>query len=107
VLDEATDMARRLDQRSLESQSRAERQFVRLHREPSSEAMEDARRAADSALQVFDGHADDFGQSRAWCLRADIDWIQGQAGRADDAWAPSDGACESSRRTVATILDPR
>ena len=32
-------------------------------------------------------HADDFGQSRAWCLRAAIDWLQGQAARADDAWA--------------------
>ena len=87
VLDEATDLARRFEQRSLESSARAERQFVRLHREPSSEAMEDARRAADSALQTFDEHAEDFGQSRVWCLQADIDWIQGQAARADDAWA--------------------
>ena len=30
---------------------------------------------------------DDFGQSRAWCLRAAVDWIQGQVARADDAWA--------------------
>jgi predicted ATPase/class 3 adenylate cyclase len=87
VLDEATDLARRFEQRSLESRARAERQFVRLHREPSSEAMEDARRAAEGALQTFDEHAEDFGQSRVWCLQADIDWIQGQAGRADDAWA--------------------
>ena len=87
VLDEATDLARRFEQRSLESRARVERQFVRLHREPSSEAVEDARRAADSALQMFAEHADDFGQSRAWCLRAAIDWLQGQAARADDAWA--------------------
>ena len=80
-------MARRLHQRGLESSARVERQFVRLYREPSSEAMEDARRAADGALQVFEEHADDFGQSRAWCLRAAVDWIQGQAARADDAWA--------------------
>ena len=87
VLDEATDMARRSDERGLESRSRVERQFVRLYREPSSKAMEDARRAADGALQVFEEHADDFGQSRAWCLRAAVDWIQGQVARADDAWA--------------------
>ena len=80
-------MARRLDQRSLESSARVERQYVRLHREPSSEALEEARRAADDALQVFDEHADDLGQSRAWCLRAAIDWLQGHAARADDAWA--------------------
>ena len=36
---------------------------------------------------MFAEHADDFGQSRAWCLRAAIDWLQGQAARADDAWA--------------------
>ena len=63
VLDEATDLARRFDERSLESRSRVERQFVRLHREPSSKAVEDARCAADGALQVFEEHADDFGQS--------------------------------------------
>ncbi len=79
-------MARRFDQRSLESRARVERQFVRLHREPSSEAVEDARRAADGALRVFGEHADDFGQSRAWCLRAMTEWIQGQVARADDAW---------------------
>jgi class 3 adenylate cyclase/tetratricopeptide (TPR) repeat protein len=87
VLDEATDMARKLDQRSLESSARVERQVVRLYREPSSEVVEDARRAADDALQVFDEYADHFGQSRAWSLRAAIDWLQGQAARADDAWA--------------------
>jgi predicted ATPase/class 3 adenylate cyclase len=86
VLDEATDMARRFNQRSLESGARVERQFVRLHREPSSEAVEDARRAADGALRVFGEHADDFGQSRAWCLRAMTEWIEGQVARADDAW---------------------
>jgi predicted ATPase len=89
VLDEATDMARRFDERRLEARSKVERQFVRLHREPSSMAVEDARHAADDALQVFEEHADDFGQSRAWCLRAAIDWLQGQAARADDAWARS------------------
>ena len=87
VLDEATDMARRSDERSLESSAKVERQFVRLHREPSSKAVEDARRVADGALQVFDEHADGFGQSRAWCLRAATEWIEGQVARADDAWA--------------------
>jgi tetratricopeptide (TPR) repeat protein len=95
VLDEATEMARRFDERSLESRSLVERQFVRLHREPSSEAMEDSRNAADGALQLFAEHADDFGQSRAWCLRAAIDWLQGQAARADDAW---DRAAVHARR---------
>ncbi len=89
VLDEAADTARRFDERSLEARSRVERHFVRLHREPSSEAVEDARHAADDALKVFEQHADDFGQSRAWCLRAAIDWLQGQAASADDAWARS------------------
>jgi predicted ATPase/class 3 adenylate cyclase len=87
VLDEATEAARKFDQRTLEARSRVERQFVRLHREPSSEAVEDARNAADDALALFAEHEDDFGQSRALCLRAAIDWLQGQAARADDAWA--------------------
>jgi class 3 adenylate cyclase/tetratricopeptide (TPR) repeat protein len=87
VLDEATDMAGRVGQRGLESSARVERQFVRLHRDPSSEAVEDARQAADNALQVLDERVDDLGHSRAWCLRAAIDWLQGQAASADDAWA--------------------
>ncbi len=87
VLDEATDTARRLDQQNLESSARVERQFVRLHREPNSEAVEAACRAADGALQVLAEYSDDFGLSRAWCLRAAIDWLRGQAARADDAWA--------------------
>src|SRR5262249_27820692 len=52
VLDEATNVARRFDHRGLESRSMVERQFVRLHREPNSVAVEDARQAADDALQV-------------------------------------------------------
>jgi class 3 adenylate cyclase/tetratricopeptide (TPR) repeat protein len=87
VLDEATGMARSSNHRSLESRSTVERQFVRLHREPSSKAVEEARRAADGALQVFGEHADDSGQSRAWCLRAMTEWIEGQVARADVAWA--------------------
>jgi class 3 adenylate cyclase/tetratricopeptide (TPR) repeat protein len=87
VLDEAADAAGRFDERSLEARLRVERQFVRIHRDPSSEAVEDARRAAEGALQVFEEHPDDFGLSRAWCLRAAIDWFHGQAARADDAWA--------------------
>ncbi len=86
VLDEATDTARRFDEPSLEARSKVERQFVRLHREPSRAAVKEARRAADDALQVFEEHADDCGQSRAWCLRAMTDWIEGQVARADDGW---------------------
>jgi class 3 adenylate cyclase/tetratricopeptide (TPR) repeat protein len=87
VLDSATEMARRLGELMLESSARVERQFVRLHREPSVDAVTGARFTAERALRDIQEHADDFAHSRAWCLRAAIDWLQGQAGKADEAWA--------------------
>jgi class 3 adenylate cyclase/tetratricopeptide (TPR) repeat protein len=85
VLSEAIENAG--DNRLLEARSRVEREFVGLHREPSAQAIHQARRVVDSALPLFEEVADDLGQSRVWCLRAMIDWLEGQAARADEAWA--------------------
>jgi class 3 adenylate cyclase/tetratricopeptide (TPR) repeat protein len=67
----------------LEARARLEQQFVRLQAEG---AIDEAERTARDALQVFEAHGDLRGQSRTWCLRATVDWIQGQAEKADGGW---------------------
>ncbi|MFL5932345.1 MAG: BTAD domain-containing putative transcriptional regulator [Gaiellaceae bacterium] len=67
----------------LEARARLEQQFVRLQAEG---AIDDPERIAQEALRVFEAHGDIRGQSRTWCLRATVDWIQGQAERADEGW---------------------
>ena len=69
----------------LQARARVEQQFVRLQAEAGGSVAE-TETVVDSALRVFERHADDLGQSRAWCLRALFEWLQGQAARADDAW---------------------
>jgi class 3 adenylate cyclase/tetratricopeptide (TPR) repeat protein len=67
----------------LEARARLEQQFVRLQAEG---AIDEDERITQDALRVFEAHGDLRGQSRTWCLRATVDWIQGQAKRADEGW---------------------
>jgi class 3 adenylate cyclase/tetratricopeptide (TPR) repeat protein len=68
----------------LKGRARVEQQFVRL--QTYAGAIDDVQRVADTALKAFEEHGDDSGQSRAWCLKASIAWIGGQAAQADEAW---------------------
>jgi class 3 adenylate cyclase/tetratricopeptide (TPR) repeat protein len=67
----------------LEARARLEQQFVRLQAEG---AIDEPDRIAQDALRVFEAHGDLRGQSRTWCLRATVDWIHGQAEKADEGW---------------------
>jgi class 3 adenylate cyclase/tetratricopeptide (TPR) repeat protein len=81
TLSEAIDRAG--DDELLQARARLEQQFVRLQAEG---AIDEAEQIAHEALQVFEAHADVRGQSRTWCLLATVDWIQGQALKADEGW---------------------
>ena len=62
-----------------------EREFVRLE----ADAVAGTARSlhvADAALQVLEHERDDYGQCRAWALRAQGHWFAGSVGRADAAW---------------------
>ncbi len=83
VLAEAIERAD--DDPLLESRARVEQQFVRLHAE-SRGAIGEAHRVATAALRVSEEHGDDLGQCRAWFLRAWIEWTEGHATGADEAW---------------------
>jgi len=74
----------------LQARSRVELQLVRLQADPAA-AIRESRRVADAALRVFAGRGDEAGQCRAWCLRAFVEWIEGHAGAADDAWRRAAG----------------
>jgi class 3 adenylate cyclase/DNA-binding SARP family transcriptional activator len=69
----------------LASRVRVEQAFVRLHAESSGDVRE-ARRVAAAALRAFEERGDDLGQCRASCLQASIEWIEGHATKADEAW---------------------
>jgi tetratricopeptide (TPR) repeat protein len=91
----------------LEARARVEQQFVALQTDTG--AIDDAARVADAALEVFEERGDDFGQIRAWSLKAFSAWIVGQAAKADEAWRRG---AEHSRRAGETrelfeILDWR
>jgi tetratricopeptide (TPR) repeat protein len=81
ALTEAIDRAG--DDALLEARARLEQQFVRLQAEA---AIDEHERVAQDALRVFEAHGDLRGQSRTWSLRATVDWIQGQAEKADGGW---------------------
>jgi class 3 adenylate cyclase/tetratricopeptide (TPR) repeat protein len=91
----------------LEARARVEQQFVRLQTYAS--AIDDVQRVADAAVKVFEEHEDDSGQSRAWCLKATIAWIGGQAAKADEAWqrAAEHALRAGDKREVFEILDWR
>ena len=91
----------------LEARAMVEQQFVLLQTDTG--AIDDASQVADGALEVFEEHGHDFGQIRAWSLKAFSAWIDGQAATADEAWRR---AAEHARRAGETrelfeILDWR
>jgi DNA-binding SARP family transcriptional activator/class 3 adenylate cyclase len=65
--------------------ARVEQGFVHLQTE-SAEPTGEARRVAATALPVFEEHGDDLGCCRAWCLLATVEWAEGHAIAADEAW---------------------
>ncbi|MEA2372708.1 MAG: hypothetical protein QOH12_3102, partial [Solirubrobacteraceae bacterium] len=84
VLDEA--IARAPEPR-VEALARVEREFVRLKTETGVGTEARARRVADAALPILEREDDDHGQSRAWCLLAEVAWQEGSIGGADEAWS--------------------
>ena len=80
------------------TRARVEQQLARL-RVGASAGLDEARRIADAALAR---RGDDLGRSRAWCLRAWIEWTESNAARADEAWgraaALAHGAGEERER---------
>ncbi len=91
----------------LEARAMVEQQFVLLQTDTG--AIDDVARVADGALKVFEERGDDFGQIRAWSLKAFSAWIVGQAAKADEAWRRG---AEHARRAGETrelfeILDWR
>jgi tetratricopeptide (TPR) repeat protein len=82
VLDEAI---ARAPEPWLGARARIERAFLRLETETSVGA-EQARQVADEALPALARARDDYGQCRAWSLRAQVAWIAGHVAQADDAW---------------------
>jgi class 3 adenylate cyclase/tetratricopeptide (TPR) repeat protein len=47
------------------------------------------RRRADRAIQVFERDGDEFGLARAWNLRAELQYGQGQSAAAEEGWRRS------------------
>jgi class 3 adenylate cyclase len=90
ALTEAIDRAG--DDALLEARARLEQQFVRLQAEGT---IDEPERVAQNVLRVFEAHGDLRGESRTWSLRATIDWIHGQAEKADEGWQR---AAELARR---------
>ena len=91
----------------LHARARVEQQFVRLQTHVG--AIDDVERVADAGLRVFSEHADDFGQIRAWSLKAFSAWIGGQAAKADAAWqrGAEHARRAGERRELFEILDWR
>ena len=85
VLEEATGLAEALRDPGLAARCRVERWFVRLQAE-SSQGIAQARRDAGAALAELEGRGDALGQCRAWRLLSWLDWTEGRAGAADEAW---------------------
>jgi class 3 adenylate cyclase/tetratricopeptide (TPR) repeat protein len=67
----------------LRARARIEQLFVRMQAEGTIVGAKDA---ADEALQVFELSGDELGQSRAWCLKATVEWIRGCVAAADECW---------------------
>jgi class 3 adenylate cyclase/tetratricopeptide (TPR) repeat protein len=91
VLDDA--IAQTSDVR-IQARAQVEREFVRLETE-TGVGVGHALAIADAATPVLERERDDFGQCRAWSLRAQAAWTSGQVARADEAWRE---AAECARR---------
>ncbi len=91
VLDQAIAEAPRPN---LRARAQVERELVRLETE-TSVGTEQARDVAAAVMPVLDREADEYGQSRAWLLRGQLDWGSGQVESADAAFRE---AAECARR---------
>jgi tetratricopeptide (TPR) repeat protein len=91
----------------LHARARVEEQLLRL--QTHTAAIADVQRVADACLDVFEEHADDFGQIRAWSLKAFSSWIGGQGAKADEAWrrGAEHARRAGERRELFEILDWR
>jgi tetratricopeptide (TPR) repeat protein len=82
VLDEAA--ARAPDPRLL-ARTQVERELVRFETETTT-GTEQARRVTEAVLPVLEREQDDYGLSRVWLLRGQLDWNAGRVESADEAW---------------------
>jgi DNA-binding SARP family transcriptional activator/tetratricopeptide (TPR) repeat protein len=105
VLDEAIRHAHAEDAPELAARASVERQRV-LIQQGSAWSVAEAERVADVAIEVLGKSGDQFGQCRAWCLRATVKWILGLAFEADQAWmrAAEHGQRAGSSRELFEIL---
>jgi class 3 adenylate cyclase/tetratricopeptide (TPR) repeat protein len=78
-----------------EARARIEREIVRVENDPGAGPAH-AHRVVDEVLPVLERAGDHGGQSRAWSLRAQADWVTGRAASADAAWRR---AAECTRRS--------
>jgi tetratricopeptide (TPR) repeat protein len=98
-MDEATEIldaaiVRAPDAR-LEARARIEREIIRIENDPSA-GIDGAIGVVDRALPVLERVDDHRGQSRAWSLRAQANWVAGRAASADAAWRE---AADCARRS--------
>jgi class 3 adenylate cyclase/tetratricopeptide (TPR) repeat protein len=91
----------------LEARARIEQQFVQLQTDTG--AIHDVERIANAALEVFERREDEFGQIRAWGLKAFSAWIGGHAAQADEAWrrGAEHARRAGEKRELFEILDWR
>jgi class 3 adenylate cyclase/predicted ATPase len=89
----------------LESRALVEEQFVRVQ-SATRGLLADAKSVATAALRVLARHGDELGQCRASCLQAWIEWLEGHAAAADDAWlhAATHAQAAGEEREVFEIL---
>jgi class 3 adenylate cyclase len=89
----------------LESRAVVEEQFVRVQ-SASRGLLTDAKPLATAALQVLARHGDELGECRALCLQAWIEWLEGHAAAADEAWrqAAMHGRAAGEEREAFEIL---
>jgi tetratricopeptide (TPR) repeat protein len=85
ILSEAIERADLEHDARMKARARVDQQLRGLHAGTSG-GHEAARRVADEALADLERCGDELGQSRAWRLRAWIDWSECLFERADEAW---------------------
>jgi class 3 adenylate cyclase/tetratricopeptide (TPR) repeat protein len=82
LLDEATEAARRLGERRLESRASVQRAFLRLHTDPER-SIDEARREAKRAISVLEELGDELELARAWQLASHVEWFWGAMATSD------------------------
>jgi len=107
-----TDATRVLDEaisgvsgRRLAARAQIEREFVRLEVVTGAH-LQQSLSIADAVLPVLVREGDDYGQCRAWSLRAQVAWIGGRMADADVAWQEAAGCARraGSERDVFGAL---